>query len=225
MGFTAEEAVAKLGDRDPEVRQAALVVLANLSPEDLATHAGAIVQRLRDDDAGVRDAARVIAQIAGDLLQLYDQPFERVRERDEARVDRGHPAYLVSDAADHLSHGSIASIERVFGAGGDGGELLGMPQAGTGLFEGQVLLRSRRHRIDLTDLKAQKVLALLARSDHTLGCTQSRISGPQRLVGRANLLRIQSPESVQERQVGRRIHEGVMLVLRADIDEPPDELT
>ena len=57
MGFTAEEAVAKLGDRDPEVRQAALVVLANLSPEDLATHAGAIVQRLRDDDAGVRDAA------------------------------------------------------------------------------------------------------------------------------------------------------------------------
>ena len=43
MGFTAEEAVAKLGDRDPEVRQAALVVLANLSPEDLATHAGAIV--------------------------------------------------------------------------------------------------------------------------------------------------------------------------------------
>ena len=52
MALSAEEAVAKLGDSDVDVRCAALEALRKLTPEDLATHAGAIVQRLGDSNAG-----------------------------------------------------------------------------------------------------------------------------------------------------------------------------
>ena len=93
MALSAEEAVAKLGDRDARVRETAASALRQFAPGDMAPHAGAIVQRLGDSDEDVRNTA-ILVRLAD---SCYGLPVALVAE---LLMGRGCPGCR----ADELGH-------------------------------------------------------------------------------------------------------------------------
>ena len=101
--------VAKLEDADKDVRNAALLTLGKLEPNEVAEHASVLVQKLSHSQFGVRKAAvRALGMLrpaaleahALELIPMLKHAVGDVREGAAVTLAKLHPATLAQHAAE-----------------------------------------------------------------------------------------------------------------------------